>query len=316
MDPVQENSTSPSEFIILGFGNHPELQLFFFGLFFIIHLITLTGHLTIVLVTSVSHSLRIPMYFFLRNLSAIEILYILVIVPNMLANFLSKNKTISFVGCALQMHCFIALGGAECFLLAFMSYDRYVAICQPLRYAVIINRTLCFQMLAIAGLSGFALSLSLTVLIFRLPFCGSHAINHFFCDIPALLFLACTDSPVNEVAVFIVCVLILLIPFFLILLSYAFIAAAILRIRSAEGRRKAFSTCAGHLVVSLLHNGCAIFIYIRPKSAYAPDQDKVVSLVYTNVTPMLYPMIYSLRNQEVQGALRRVLGRKIISWVS
>ncbi|XP_014310440.1 olfactory receptor 10W1-like [Myotis lucifugus] len=226
----------------------------------------------------------------------------------MLASFLSRSQRMPMLGCALQMHLFIALGGAECFLLAVMAYDRFVAICKPLRYTLIITRVLCVQTLALACVSGFALSLTLTTLIFLLPFCQSHEINHFFCDIPAVLFLACSDTRANEIAVFVVCTLILLIPFLLILLSYGFIITAILSIHSAQGRSKAFSTCAGHLLVSLLHYGCAIFIYIRPKSCYTPEQDKIVSLIYTNVTPMLYPMIYSLRNKEVKGAIRRLLG--------
>ncbi|XP_075394626.1 olfactory receptor 10V1-like [Tenrec ecaudatus] len=301
------NLTWSSDFRIRGFGNLPELQILFFGVLLTVHLITLAGHAAIVLVTLTDPCLQTPMYFFLRNLSAIEICYVLVIVPNMLANFLSENQRMPFLGCALQMLLFIALGGAECFLLAAMAYDRFVAICSPLRYTLIVTRALCLQMLVLACVGGFALSLTLTTLIFLLPFCQSRDINHFFCDIPAVLFLACSDTRANEIAVFLVCMLILLIPFLLILLSYAFIIAAILRIHSAEGRSKAFSTCAGHLLVSLLHYGCAIFIYIRPKSCYTPEQDKIVSLIYTNITPMLYPMIYTLRNQEVKGALRRFL---------
>ncbi|XP_002722258.1 olfactory receptor 10V1-like [Oryctolagus cuniculus] len=307
MEPVRKNHTLSSEFVILGFGEMADLQILFFGLFLIMHLVTLAGHAAIVLITLIDSCLQTPMYFFLRNLSAIEICYTLVIVPNMLANFLSRSQRMPFLACALQMHLFIALGGAECFLLAVMAYDRFVAICNPLRYALLITRGLCLRMLALACISGFALSLTLTTLIFLLPFCQSHEINHFFCDIPAVLFLACSDTRANEVAIFVVCMLILLIPFVLILLSYAFIIAAVLKIHSAEGRSKAFSTCTGHLLVSLLHYGCAIFIYIRPKSCYTPEQDKIVSLIYTNVTPMLYPMIYSLRNKEVKGALRRLL---------
>lgn len=307
MASLQKNHTLSSEFIILGFGDLAELKIFFFGLFLIMHLVTLAGHGTIVLITLIDSCLQTPMYFFLRNLSTIEICYILVIVPNMLANFLSRSQRMPMLGCALQMHLFIALGGAECFLLAVMAYDRFLAICRPLPYPLIITRALCLQMLALACFGGFALSLTLTILIFLLPFCQSHEINHFFCDIPAVLFLACSDTRANKIAVFVVCMLILLIPFLLILLSYGFIITAILSIHSAQGRSKAFSTCAGHLLVSLLHYGCAIFIYIRPKSCYTPEQDKVVSLIYTNVTPMLYPMIYSLRNKEVQGALGRLL---------
>uniref|UniRef100_G3U924 Olfactory receptor n=1 Tax=Loxodonta africana TaxID=9785 RepID=G3U924_LOXAF len=300
-----KNHTLSSEFIILGFENLPELQILFFGIFLIVHLVTLAGHTTIVLVTLIDCCLQTPMYFFLRNLSTIEICYVLVIVPNMLANFLSRNQRMPFLGCALQMLLFIALGGAECFLLAVMAYDRFVAICNPLRYTLIITRALCLQMLVLACVSGSLITL--TTLIFLLPFCQSHEINHFFCDIPAVLFLACSVTQANEIAVFLVCMLILLIPFLLILLSYGFIIATILRIHSAEGRSRAFSTCAGHLLVSLLHYGCAITIYIRPKSCYTPEQDKIVSLIYTNITPMLYPMIYSLRNKEVKGALGRLL---------
>ncbi|XP_011818612.1 PREDICTED: olfactory receptor 10Q1-like [Colobus angolensis palliatus] len=304
MNRLQKNHTLSSEFVILGFGDLAELHIFFFGLFLIMHLVTLAGHTTIVLLTLIDFCLQTPTYFFLRNLSTVEICYTLVIVPNMLANFLSRNQRMPFLGCALQMHFFVALGGAECFLLAVTAYDRFVAICKPLHYTLLITRTLCLQMLALACIGGFALSLTLTTLIFLLPFCQSHEINHFFCDIPAVLFLACSNTRANEIAVFLVCTLILLIPFLLILLSYGFIITAVLRIRSAAGRSKAFSTCAGHLLVSLLHYGCAVFIYIRPKSCYAPDQDKIVSLIYTNVTPMLYPMIYSLRNKEMEGMRR------------
>ncbi|KAM6143548.1 olfactory receptor 10Z1-like [Erethizon dorsatum] len=287
MQPWQKNHTFSSEFIILGFGDLAEVKILFFGLFLIMLLVTLAGHTIVVLVTLIDSCLQTPMYFFLRNLSTIEICYTLVIVPNMLPIFLSRSQQMPFLGCALQMHLFIALGGAECFLLLAMAHDCFVAICSSLRYTLTVTRALalCLQLLTLACLGGFALSLTLTVLIFLLPFCRSHEINHFFCDIPAMLLLACSDTRANEIAVFLVCMLILLIPFLLILFSYGFIIAAILRIHSAEGRSKAFSTCAGHLLVSLLHYGCAIFIYSRPKSCYTPEQDKIVSLVYTNVTP-------------------------------
>ncbi|KAM6143328.1 olfactory receptor 10Q1-like [Erethizon dorsatum] len=307
MRPWQKNHTFSSEFIILGFGDLAEVKILFFGLFLIMHLVTLAGHTAVVLITLTDSFLQTPMYFFLWNLSTIEICYTLVIVPNMLANFLSRSQHMPFLGCALQMHLFIALGGAECFLLLAMAHDRFVATCSPLHYTLTITRALCLQLLTLACLGGFALSLTLTVLIFLLPFCRSDEINHFFCDIPAVLFLACSDTRAKEVAVFLICMLILLVPFLLLLLSYGFIIAAILMIHSAEGRSKTFSTCAGHLLVSLLHYGCVIFIYSRPKSCYTPKQDKIVSLVYTNVTSMLYPMIYSLRNKEVKGALRRLL---------
>uniref|UniRef100_A0A6J0SJ29 Olfactory receptor n=1 Tax=Pogona vitticeps TaxID=103695 RepID=A0A6J0SJ29_9SAUR len=314
MEMEQEpNKSMDVEFLILGFSSNGTLQIVFFALFLIMHLITLSGHLIIVTITLTDPGLNTPMYFFLRNLSFIEICYTLVIVPRMLASFLPKCTRVTLTVCAVQMYFFIAFGGAECFLLSVMAYDRYVAICNPLRYTLFMSRNLCKHLLVVACSSGFSISLGLTLLIFRLPFCGSHHINHFFCDIPPILFLACSDTHANEMAVFLVCTMILLIPFLLILISYAFIAHSIVRIKSSEERKKAFSTCVAHLVVALQHYGCAIFIYIRPKASYSLDKDKVVSLIYTNVTPMLYPIIYSLRNKEVKGALKRVWKRKFIS---
>ncbi|XP_063149044.1 olfactory receptor 10K2-like [Candoia aspera] len=313
MEMHRQNNSMEDNFVILGFSTNGTLRFALFALFLLMHLITLSGHLTIVVLTLVDPALCIPMYFFLRNLSFIEVCYTLVIVPQMLANFLDKSRSVSLTACAAQMYFFIAFGGSECFLLALMAYDRYVAICNPLRYALIMNKNLCKQLLVIACISGFTISLGLTALIFSLPFCSSHNINHFFCDIPPVLFLACNNTHANEVAVFLVCTMILLIPFLLILISYMFIANSIIMIKCSEGRKKAFSTCAAHLIVAILHYGCAIFIYIRPKASYSLNQDKVVSLIYTNVTPMMYPMIYSLRNKEVKGAFRRLWERKFIS---
>uniref|UniRef100_A0A6J0SFF9 Olfactory receptor n=1 Tax=Pogona vitticeps TaxID=103695 RepID=A0A6J0SFF9_9SAUR len=305
------HSSTAGDFIVLGFSNLPEYELYLFWIFLAMHVITLLGHLAIVVVTLVDPTLHTPMYFFLRNLSCIEVCYTLVIVPKMLANFLAKSRKVSLPECAAQMYFFIALGTTECFLLAVMAYDRYVAICNPLRYTLIMSRALCFQLLASVSATGFILSLGLTALIFGQPFCGSHEINHFFCDIPPVLFLACSNTHTDEVLVFVACLLALLVPFLLILTSYVFIANSILRIKCAHGRQKAVSTCVAHLIVAILHYGCAIFIYIRPKASYSLEQDKVVSLIYTNVTPMLYPMIYSLRNKEVKGALRRVIEKKV-----
>ncbi|XP_007442602.1 olfactory receptor 10Z1-like [Python bivittatus] len=305
------HSNGTGDFVMLGFSNLPEYEILLFWIFLAMHLVTLSGHLITVVVTLVDPTLYTPMYFFLHNLSSIEICYTLVIVPKMLTYFLANSRKVSLPECAVQMYFFIALGTSECFLLAVMAYDRYVAICNPLCYTIIMNRTLCLQLLVVVCATGFVLSLALTALIFRLPFCGSHEINHFFCDIPPVLFLACSDTHTDEILVFVACLLALLVPFLLILASYVFIANAILRIQCSQGRKKAFSTCAAHLVVAVLHYGCAIFIYIRPKASYSLEQDKVVSLIYTNVTPMLYPMIYSLRNKEVKVAFKRVRGRKI-----
>ncbi|XP_058027452.1 olfactory receptor 10K2-like isoform X1 [Ahaetulla prasina] len=313
MEMHRQNSSMEDNFVILGFSSTGNLQFVLFALFLLMHLITISGHLVIVVLTLLDPALHIPMYFFLRNLSFIEVCYTLVIVPQMLANFLDKSRSVSLTACAAQMYFFIAFGGSECFLLALMAYDRYLAICNPLRYTVIMNKNLCKQLLVIACISGFTISLGLTGLIFSLPFCSSHNINHFFCDIPPVLFLACNDIHDKEVAVFLVCTMILLVPLLLILISYVFIAHSILMIKCAEGRKKAFSTCAAHLIVAVLHYGCAIFIYIRPKATYSLNEDKLVSLIYTNVTPMMYPMIYSLRNKEVKGAFKRLWEKKFIS---
>ncbi|OXB76293.1 UNVERIFIED_CONTAM: hypothetical protein H355_014701 [Colinus virginianus] len=307
-----ESTDATMEFLLLGFSELFCLRVLLFLIFLIIHLVTLAGNMMIFIAVFMEHS-RPPMLFFLCQLSVIELCYSLVIVPKALLGLMVMNGiTISFIGCAAQMHFFVGLGGAECFLLAAMSYDRYVAICQPLYYAVVMSEGLCLRLSIACCLGGFAVALLLTVAVFRLPFCQSHLINHFFCDVPAVLHLACTQSYYPELPLLAACVLLLLLPFLLILTSYVCIAAALLRITSSLRRGKAFSTCFSHLAIALLHYGCASFMYIRPKSSYSPARDKIVSLVYTNITPLLYPLIYSLRNKEIRGALKKMLRRKRI----
>lgn len=300
------------EFLLLGFSELLHLRVLLFLIFLIVHLVTLAGNVMIFMAV-VTEPSRPPMLFFLCQLSAIELCYTLVIVPKALLSLAgAEGSTISFVGCAVQMHFFVALGGAECFLLAAMSYDRYVAICQPLRYAALMSEGLCLRLALLCGLAAFALALGLTVAVFRLPFCRSRRINHFFCDVPAVLHLACTQSYTSELPLLAACMLLLLLPFLLILASYLCIAVALSGIASSVGRGKAFSTCVSHLAITLLHYGCATFIYIRPKSSYSPARDKVVSLIYTNITPLMYLLIYSLRNKEIRGILRKMLrGKKI-----
>ncbi|XP_014739597.1 PREDICTED: olfactory receptor 10AC1-like [Sturnus vulgaris] len=304
------------EFLLLGFSELLHLRVLLFLVFLIVHLVTLAGNMMIFMAV-VTEPSRPPMLFFLCQLSAIELCYTLVIVPKALLSLLGpEGSTISFLGCAVQMHLFVALGGAECFLLAAMSYDRCVAVCRPLRYAALMSEGLCLRLALLCALAAFALALALTVAVFRLPFCGSHTIDHFFCDVPAVLHLACTQSYGPELPLLAACVLLLLLPFLLILASYLCIAVAVLGITSSVGRGKAFSTCISHLAITLLHYGCATFIYIRPKSSYSPARDKVVSLVYTNITPLMYPLIYSLRNKEIRGILRKMLRRKKIAQVN
>ncbi|XP_059582783.1 olfactory receptor 10AC1-like [Alligator mississippiensis] len=307
MERGNETTAADMEFLLLGFSELNHLQTFLFFIFLGVHITTLAGNL-LILIAVAAESSRPPMLFFLCQLSAIELCYTLVIVPKTLVNLADPgSRTISFTACATQMHLFVALGGAECFLLAAMSYDRYVAICRPLHYTAVMSQGLCFRLTVACCLGGFAVSLGLTVAVFRLPFCHSHHIDHFFCDVPAVLHLTCTQSYTFELPLLTACVLLLLLPFLLILASYTCIVAAILSIHPSSGRGKAFSTCASHVAVTLLHYGCATFMYIRPKSRYSPSRDKMVALVYTNITPLLYPLIYSLRNKEVKGALRKML---------
>ncbi|NXY34990.1 O10AC protein, partial [Pomatorhinus ruficollis] len=304
------------EFLLLGFSELLRLRVLLFLVFLIVHLVTLAGN-TMIFMAVVMEPSRPPMLFFLCQLSAIELCYTLVIVPKALLSLVvADGGSISFLGCAAQMHLFVALGGAECFLLAAMSYDRYVAICQPLRYAAVMSQRLCLRLALACALGAFAVALGLTVAVFRLPFCQSRRIDHFFCDVPAVLRLACTQSYGPELPLLAACVLLLLLPFLLILASYVCIAADLLRLASPVGRGKAFCTCISHLTVTLLHYGCATFVYIRPKSGYSPARDKVVSLVYTNITPLMYPLIYSLRNKEIRGMLRKMLRRKKIAQVN
>ncbi|NXE56194.1 O10AC protein, partial [Casuarius casuarius] len=299
-------------FLLLGFSELLRLRALLFLIFLTVHLATLAENVVIFMAV-VMESSRPPMLFFLCQLSAIELCYTLVIVPKALLSLTADGSTISFIGCAAQMHLFVALGGAECFLLAAMSYDRYVAICQPLHYVAVMSEGLCLKLSVASCLGGFAVALGLTVAVFHLPFCQSHHINHFFCDVPAVLHLACTQNYTLELPLLAACVLLLLLPFLLILTSYVCIATALLHVRSSMGRGKAFSTCSSHLAITLLHYGCATFMYIRPKSSYSPARDKMVSLVYTNITPLLYPLIYSLRNKEIRGVLRKMLRRKRIA---
>ncbi|NWV20513.1 O10AC protein, partial [Origma solitaria] len=304
------------EFLLLGFSELLCLRVLLFLIFLIAHLVTLAGNMIIFLAVLMESS-RPPMLFFLCQLSAIELCYTLVIVPKALLSLaVVEGSTISFLGCAAQMHLFVTLGGAECFLLAAMSYDRYVAICQPLRYAAVMSEGLCRRLALLCGLAASTVALALTVAVFRLPFCQSHRINHFFCDVPAVLHLACTQSYSPELPLLAACVLLVLIPFLIILASYVCIAVALLHITSSVQKGKAFSTCISHLTITALHYGCATFIYIRPKSSYSPARDKVVSLVYTNITPLMYPLIYSLRNKEIRGILRKMLRRTKIAQVN
>ncbi|NXS95363.1 O5AS1 protein, partial [Jacana jacana] len=294
-------------FILLGFTDRQEMELPLFGLFLLIYTTTLVGNISLVVLIRFNACLHTPMYYFLSNLSFLDLSCSSTIAPKMLVNLLSQQKTISLIGCATQMFLFAAFADAECLILAAMAYDRYVAICHPLLYTVAMSRRLCTSMVAGAYLSGGLTSLVHTSFTFTLSFCGSKVINHFFCDIPPLLELSCSNTQVNEVLLVTLCGFIQTSTFLTIVVSYACILSTILRVRGVERRHKAFYTCTSHLTAVGLFYGSLLFTYLRPSSSYSLDTDKVISAFYTVVFPMLNPLIYSLRNKEVKDALRRTV---------
>ncbi|CAM5158864.1 unnamed protein product [Natator depressus] len=303
------NYSEVTEFILSGLTDHPELQLPLFGVFLLIYAFTVVGNGGMILLITIDPRLHTPMYFFLRNLSFCDLCLSSTISPKMLLNLLAERKSISFTACAVQMSLSIAFADIEGFLLTVMAYDRYVAICNPLLYAVTMSRQLCKQLVAGVYAVGLVDSVIPTCVTFRLSFCSSNIINHFFCDIPPLLALSCSDTRINEIMMFAFTLCITVSIFVTILLSYVYITSTILQIRSAEGRRKAFSTCSFHLTAVVLFYGTQLFMYLRPTSSYSMDTDKIVSVFYSLVIPMLNPLIYSLRNTEVKDALRRAMNK-------
>ncbi|XP_067391439.1 olfactory receptor 5V1-like [Emydura macquarii macquarii] len=302
-----EDKNQTTEFVMVGFVTHAELQNLLFVVTFIMYMVSLMGNILISVTVWLDPALHTPMYYFISNLSWVDMCYTTVTIPKMLENLLSQDRTISFNGCAAQLYFLLSLGTTECFLLAAMAYDRVLAICNPLRYVVLMNKQRCVQLVAGSWVSGLLLSLGQTSLIFTLPFCGHNRINHFFCDIPPLLTLACGDTSMNEIAVFAAGMLITLIPSLLILGSYIHIISTILKITSSQGRRKAFSTCSSHLIVIMLFYGSASAMYLRPRSSYSPESDKFLALFYSVVTPTLNPIIYSLRSKDIKKALKRAI---------
>ncbi|KAM4651139.1 olfactory receptor 5V1-like [Discoglossus pictus] len=283
-----------------------ELQSIIFIAFLSIYIITVAGNLIIILVIILSPNLHTPMYIHLTSFSFLDISYISVTVPKMLSNLTTDNKTISFYGCAIQMYCFLLMAGTECFMLAAMAYDRYNAICHPLSYIVIMNKRRCIQLIAGSWIIGAVNSAIHTTLTFTLPFCGVK-INYFFCDAPPLLKLACTDTWKNELVIFLVGDSLLVASFLLTIISYVHIISAVLNIRSISGRKKTFSTCASHFTVVAIFYGSGIFMYLRPKSSYMMDQDRMIAVMYTVIAPFLNPFIYSLRNTDLKIAIKKIM---------
>ncbi|KAM3919048.1 olfactory receptor-like protein OLF1 [Leptodactylus fuscus] len=313
----QSNQTSVKAFILLGLSMDPLLQIIYFLIFLMIYVFTLLVNVLLLVVVRVNSHLHTPMYFFLSNLSVIDICFSSTIAPKILVNTLSQDKSISFLGCAAQVFFFLEFAGTECVILAIMAYDRYVAICKPLRYLIIMNRTLCRCLAAMSWIVIFFFAIGFAITTFQLPYCRSKHINHFFCDIPPLFLLSCKDTFLNELAIYICCGSVDIFCFSLTVTSYFYIITTILKIRSSEGRHKAFSTCASHLIVVFIYFGTIAFMYLRPRHSYTPDRDRAASILYTAITPMLNPIIYSIRNKDVIGTLKTKLAIKDpLKWIS
>ncbi|XP_039225331.1 olfactory receptor 6Y1-like [Crotalus tigris] len=301
----EANQTNVSYFILLGFTTTAELQILLFVLFLIAYLMILMENLIIIVVIWVNNNLHKPMYLFLCNLSFPEVWYITVIVPKMLGDFLSQDKHISFQGCLTQLYFFVTFVCTEYILLAVMAYDRYLAICYPLRYPVLMNNNFCAQLSTGCWICGLLTSMIKLSFIGRLKYCNTYKINHYFCDISPLLNVSCTDSSIAELVDFILALMVIMVPLCMVVTSYIYIILTVLKIPSAQGRKKAFSTCSSHLTVVVLFYSTTLFTYARPKAMYAYNSNKVVSVLYTVIVPLLNPLIYCFRNKEINCALRK-----------
>ncbi|XP_030417836.1 olfactory receptor 1052-like [Gopherus evgoodei] len=307
-----DNHTTVTKFILLGLTDRLELQVPLFVTFFLIYLITLMGNIGMILVIQIDPQLHTPMYFFLSNLSFLDVCYSSTIAPNMLVNFLVESKAISYSGCLTQYGFFVVFVTTEIFLLAVMAYDRYVAICNPLLYMVTMTKRVCITLVVGSYFSGLINSLINTSSLRRLSFCDSNVINNFYCDLTSLLKLSCSDVSVNERLLFTCGSLFEMSTFLIIIISYILIVIAVLRIHSVQGRHKAFATCTSHLTAVTIFHGTIFFMYLRPSASYSLDTDQIASVFYTIVIPMLNPLIYSLRNRDVKCAVRKLLSRKVI----
>lgn len=303
----QNNETSGGDFILLGFSDQPQLEVLLFVVVLISYLLTLLGNTAIILVSCLDCRLHTPMYFFLTNLSSLDLCFTTSIVPQLLWNLKGPAKTITPVGCAIQLYVSLSLGSSECVLLTIMAFDRYVAVCRPLNYTSIMHPSFCKALAGVAWLSGVGNTLIQGTITLRLPRCGHRHLHHFFCEVPAMVKLACVDIQANEVQLFVATLVLLLLPVALILVSYGFIVQAVMKIKSVQAWRKALGTCGSHLLVVFLFFGPSSAIYIQPKRSYGRSQGKFLTLFYTVVTPTLNPLIYTLRNKDVKGALGRLL---------
>ncbi|XP_049636738.1 olfactory receptor 8K3-like [Suncus etruscus] len=302
----KHNFTVLEEFILLGITDRPELQAPFFGLFLIIYMISLVGNLGMIILTNIDSKLHTPMYFFLRHLAFIDLGYSTAVGPKTLMNFIANQNRIPYNWCAIQLACFIFFIISELFVLSAMAYDRYVAICNPLLYTVVMSKKVCWLLVSVPYLYSAFLSLITTIKIFISSFCGHNVISHFYCDSLPLLTLVCSGTHDVEMIILIFSAFNLVSSLLIVLVSYVLILMAILRMKSAEGRRKAFSTCGSHLTAVVILYATLFFMYVQPKSSHSFENDKMASVFYTLIIPMLNPLIYSLRNKEVKGALNRI----------
>ncbi|NP_001000855.1 olfactory receptor Olr844 [Rattus norvegicus] len=314
----KNNQTFVSEFLLLGLSGYPKTEIIYFVIILVMYLVILTGNGVLIIASIFDPHLHTPMYFFLGNLSFLDICYTTSSVPSTLVSQISKKRNVSFSGCAVQMFVAFAMGSTECLLLGMMAFDRYVAICNPLRYSIIMSKEVYVSMASASWFSGGINSVVQTSLVMRLPFCGNNVINDFTCEVLAVLKLACADISLNIVTIAISNMAFLVLPLLLIFFSYVFILYTILRMNSATGRRKAFSTCSAHLTVVGIFYGTLFIMYMKPKSQDLTGEDKfgisdkVISLFYGLVTPMLNPIIYSLRNKDVKAAIKYILKQKYI----
>ncbi|XP_027694110.1 olfactory receptor 12-like [Vombatus ursinus] len=310
---VPGNFSDVTEFILLGFRVSPELQIILFLFFLLIYMVILVGNIGMTVIIKIDSRLHTPMYFFLRNLSYLDLCYSTVIAPKTLTNFLSARRTISYNGCATQFFFFALFVTTEGFLLAVMAYDRFTAICSPLLYPVRMSQQVCVQLVAVSYFCGCINSMVQTGFTFSLRFCGENRIDHFFCDVSALIKISCVDTFTNEIVLFILSAVIIITTSLVILVSYSYILTTVLKIPSTQGRHKTFSTCGSHIAVVSLFYGTVFFMYAQPGALSSPEKSKVVAVFYTLVIPMFNPLIYSLRNRDVKESVKRIMGKKRFS---
>ncbi|XP_060138122.1 olfactory receptor 5AR1-like [Zootoca vivipara] len=306
---MQKNQSEITEFILLGFGELPNLQIVLFLVFLVIYILTMTFNILTVFLIVTDHHLHTPMYFFLGNLSFLETVYSSTTLPRMLTSLLTGDKTISFKECHIQLYFFDFMIGTECYLLSVMSYDRFLAICKPLYYATLMNGKLCIQLASASWINSMLFTSIYLILVLQLQYCNSNEMDHFFCDSLALVNISCSDTSVVQYASVILTFVFSFPPFLLTLISYIYIIAAILKIPSATGRQKAFSTCSSHVIVVSLFYGALIIVYVTPKTEAMRDLNKIFSLFYTVLPPLINPLVYSLRNKDVKESFRKATGK-------